>query len=161
MAENRLPTMSKFLGDASDEVPEAVYRFFAREIKNQLFDRIVDHLRTEYHRQAKTAHTEAEKDKLKRRKDFLEFASSTAGTLILPFVFDFIVASVLELVPVGHDIRRRLAYNLRVLAYEDFGHQAFEAIGLGVDDFVLLKNKFDGTVQDMAAKLQAFENKLS
>ena len=127
-------------------------------MKDQFFDRTLHVLRTDTPPADPDAQTQAGKDRLDKRKDFLDFADGTVGTFILPFVFDFIVASALELVPVGHDIRRRLAYNLRVLAYEDFGHQAFNAIGLGVDDFVLLKKTFDGTIQEVITKLKAFEN---
>jgi hypothetical protein len=146
-------TIGKLTGDPSFEITEALFRFIAREAKDQAFERFKSYLRDKYREDVKKAGA-VDKEKLDKRKKFIEFTEEPIGKAVLPFIFDFALASALELVPIGQVFRHRLAYNFRVLAWEDIGHQLLELTGLGVEDLVHLKLALQDTVKSAENTLQ-------
>jgi hypothetical protein len=104
-------TLKKITGDIADEVPEATIRLAASLLVTAVEVQAIDHLATD----------SALKTLLNKNKQLGEA------------VVSFALAAVVELAPMPSlgDMRGRLAFNLRVQAYEELGKLVLrELVGL-------------------------------
>jgi hypothetical protein len=103
-------TLKKITGAPNDEVPEAGYRLAARELQRSILRK-----------------TRAQTSQQENTRGVAAFLATPTGEA----AFGFVLASALELAPSQtlQDERKRLAYNLRVQAYEGLGDTLLHVAG--------------------------------
>jgi hypothetical protein len=141
-------TVAKIVGDPLDEFPEATYRFVARELKNKIQEKTQISLdnqikRLEDHK-AKLVSKGGSTEEHAKLSDVSRLLTDPISPFVLESLVSFVVASALEFIPVGEDFRRQIAYNLRVLVYEDIEHRLFKMFRLtdGATGFKSLMEEF-------------------
>ena len=113
-------TLQKLTGNVSEELGEAGYRLAA--------DQLVDAIRNRLLNSAQLREKIAPGMTKEFEANMRTFLQSEAGEAVISFV----LAVALELLPtdVGHDVRRTLAANLRIQAYQELGEFFLQVAGL-------------------------------
>jgi hypothetical protein len=109
-------TFVKLIGDVSEELPEATYRVIAKNLREKIFNILVE-----------LAHDASHTKDISGREAIEAIERVLAHPQARVFgelAIGFIVSAILEFAPSEApllDLRRKLAYNLRVQSYQDVG----------------------------------------
>ena len=121
-------TIKKISGDPRQEIPEAGYRLAASQLARRARSVAIERIRKQFGEKADT---------------MVKLTEGPVGEAVLGVV----LAAALELLPMQtmQDERHRLAYNLRVQAYEGAGEHLLALAGLFEEELRRLPLGGDGT----------------
>jgi hypothetical protein len=128
-------TLQKLTGNVSDELGEAGYRLAADQLVDLLQKRLVD--------SAQIRDRIAPGMSKEFQANMNAFLRSEAGEAVISFV----LAAALELLPidvVGQDVRRTLASNLRIQAYQELGEVLLQVAGFLNEDIEEATRRISG-----------------